>query len=341
MGKVEALELRLTLRHSFLNNSHPTRLLATFIQKRALEYSMNIMQKAAYAVITAGLISVSPAYAKEQKPAKVDQLELCGAFARTAPWCGEALEGDSSQIEAAQIFTITVRPDQYSEWIKIHQEKRRGITFTKTNDQGHKIRSGRPVINALARVIAVPPDGNMEGAMLFQALLSPDLKTATPLLDARQNYIGWHVYLLSSEGKHALLVDGTMIKLGGRHRTDGNMTLELDKLPQSRVISTTLVSRGDGTGLMEMLESTFIDHKTVHDQNGEIRVYSGLAGTFTPVSEDGNSVVGSYTNCRTAGQRLIERGNLRFDTGMLMTGPIGPAVQLAQNLKAVFTTSCR
>lgn len=287
-------------------------------------------------------LSMADVHAKE---IVADQLELCGASVRTAPWCDEALEGDTRQLQALQIVSISLTPKTGETWRELHLEKKRGITFTEVNDKGERVKTGRPVVPAVARVIAIPPSGNMEEAMLFQGLVSPDMSSVNVFLPADVNFIGWSIYVPSSEGKHALTLHGELVKLGGRHRDDGNLSPDITRLSESRIISTTLVTRGDGSGTIEALEATFVVHKLVHDRDGSFRVYSALPGTLAPISEDGTSVVGMYTNCRTAGQRLLERGNLRVDTaalaGAAATGGLTLVPQALQNVLALFRTSCR
>lgn len=293
----------------------------------------------AFSLIISGVAEV---HAKDKQP---DQLEQCGAFVRTAPFCGEAVEADTRQLQALQMRFVALNPERSAEWAKLHREKRRGISYIETGEDGKKAKAGRPVIHAVARVVGVPPSGNTDEAMLFQALLSPEMSNATLLLPAEGNFTGWSMYILSSDGKHALTLAGEIIKLDGRHRDDGNLQPDLSRLPESRLAGTLLVTRGDGTGMIEMLEATFMDHVLVHDRDGSTRVYSGLRGTFTPLEEDGLSVATAYTNCRTAGQRLVEKGNLRIDTATI--GAVGATAGLAlvpqvfQNLRALFGSSCR
>lgn len=283
---------------------------------------------------------VAEAHAKD-KEVVADQLEQCGAFVRTAPFCNESLEADTRQLQAIQIIPVTLSSETAMEWAKLHREKKRGVSLVETNEKGEKVQTGRPALNAVARVIALPPSGLLDEAMLFQALVSPDMKSVMVFLPAEGDFRGWSIYILSSEGKHALALSGELIKLDGRHRTDGNLEPDVARLPVSQVAGTTLVTRGDGSNVIEDLEATFLDHVLVHDRDGTTRVYSGLRGTFTPSHENGLSVAMAYTNCRTAGQRLVERGNLRADTSVLIAGPIVLAPQLVQNMLAVFRASCR
>ncbi len=285
---------------------------------------------------------VTNVHAKEAIP---DQLEQCGAFKNTAPFCGESLEVDTRQLDALQMYPVTLTPQMSAEWAKLHREKRRGIGYVETNEKGEKVKTGRPVIHAVARVIAIPPSGDLNETLLFQALLSPDMANATVLLPAEGNFVGWNIYILSPEGKHALTMSGQVIKLDGRHRTDGNIQPDAARLPESRLPSTLLVRRGDGSQAVETLQATFVDHVVVNDRDGSVRVYSGLKGTFTPLSEDTLSVATAYTNCRTVGQRLVERGNLRVDTGAIAaagaTGGLTLIPQVLTNLGAIFGSSCR
>lgn len=290
-------------------------------------------------------IFLSMADAKAQTTPVSDQLEQCGAFVRIAPFCGESLEVDTRQLQAVQIVSVSLTPRALTEWTKIHQEKKRGIAYTAINDKGEKVSAGRPVINAVVRVIAIPASGNSDEAMLFQGLVSPDLSSVLVLLPAEGNFSGWNIYILSSEGKHALTLAGEFVELGGRHRTDGNLTLDIARLPASRIASTQLVQRGDGSGTVEALEATFLDHKLVRDRDGSTRVYSGLAGTFTPISDDGTSVVAMFSNCRTMGQRLVERANLRADSATIAAAPATFGLSLAPQIysigKAIIHRSCR
>lgn len=296
-------------------------------------------------LLVVSAIASAPVSAKEAKPVVPDQLELCGAFVRIAPFCGEALEVDTRQLQALQLIYVPLTPAVGERWSKEHREKRRGIGYTTTDERGQTVQTGRPVIAAVARVVAIPPSNNLDEAMLFQALVKPDASGMLVLLPAEGDFSGWSIYIVSSEGKHAVTLDGQMIKLGGRHRARNNLTLDVTRLPASRVTSTALVTRGDGSGWIEAFEATFVDHKLVHDRDGSIRVYSGLPGTFTPLSEGGTSVVAMYTNCRTAGQRLTERGNLRVDsvsvTAAVATGGLTAIPQVAQNFLALFRKSCR
>lgn len=288
--------------------------------------------------------STAEADAKNQKP-EPDQLELCGAYMRVAPFCGESLLVDTRQLSAMQIISVPLSPERGEKWAKLHREKRRGISYIETNEKGEKVSTGRPVIPAVMRVIATPPAGTSGKTMLFQALVNPDMTSMSVLLPAGGNFIGWSAYILSSEGKHALTMSGELIKVGKVHRNDGNLSLDLSRLPTSQITNSLFVTRGDGSGAIEALEAAFVDHKLVRDRNGETRVYSGLYGTFTPISPDGTSVVAMYSNCRKAGQRLVEKGNLRIDSTALLsgaaTGGLTLLPQVIQNLLALRNKSCR
>lgn len=282
------------------------------------------------------------ALANSDEPA---QLEQCGAFARVAPFCAESFEFDTRELLAIQIIAVTPSAETIEEWAKIHREQRRGVGFTTVNNEGEPVQTGRPVVTAVARVIAVPPSGNMEEAMLYQALVTPDTTSMMILLPAEGDFTGWSMYIIASEGKRAVTLAGQWVRLSGRHRDDGNLTLDLDRLPESRVTATTLVRRGDGSNAIESLQDTFVEHVLVRDRDGGTRVYSGLQYTFLPSSEGGMSVATAYTNCRTAGQRLVERGSLRVDTTAVVsavaTSGLSLVPQAFRNALALIRTSCR
>jgi hypothetical protein len=264
-------------------------------------------------------------HAKSDESIKADQLEQCGAYKRVAPWCAEALEVDTRQLQDTQIILVPFTAAVAEKWQKMHKEKRRGIAYTEVNEEGETVKTGRPVLAAVMRVIAIPPSGKTDEALLFQALVKPDMSGVTVFLPADGDFQGWNLYVLSSEGKYALTLSGELFKVSGRHLNDGNLAPDTARLPESLVTSTLLLRRGDGSGAIEALEAAFVDHHIVNDRDldGNIirtRVYSGMAGTFTPISEDGTSVVASYSNCRTGGQRVLERGNLRLDTTDLAVG---------------------
>lgn len=296
----------------------------------------------ALALFAMSNIGVAEVYAKDVQP---EQLELCGAFVRTAPWCDEAIEGDSREIEAFQMYNVSFAVDVPEKWAKLHREKRRGIGFIGVNEEGQKVKAGRPVLHAVARVIAVPPGGTVEDAMLYQALLDPEGKGALILLPAEGDFTGWNMYILSSEGHDAVLINGQLIELGGRHRTDGNILPDFSRLPPSSLPFATLVQRGDGTGLIEALEATFTDHKKVHDSDGSVRIYSGLSRTFTPTAEGEMAMVEMHTNCRKAGQRLEAKANLRLDTanvvGAAATSGLALIPQAFSIMSALVGGSCR
>lgn len=275
-------------------------------------------------------------YAKSEKPIEADQLEQCGAYKKVAPFCAEALEVDTRQLQATQIILVPFTASVAEKWQKMHREKRRGIAYTEVNEQGETVRTGRPVLAAVMRLIAIPPSGNADEAMLFQALVKPDMSGVTAFLPADGDFRGWSLYILSSEGKYALTLSGELFKVSGRHLEDGNLVPDIARLPESRVTSTLLLRRGDGSGAIEALQAAFVDHHIVRDRDGSTRIYSGFAGTFTPISEDGTSVVSMYSNCRTGGQRVLERGTLRFDTMDVMSGGITAAPKVIQNGLALF-----
>lgn len=291
------------------------------------------------AVAACAFLAFTSQASANQQPA---QLEQCGAFVRVAPWCGEAMRLDTRQLQAMQIVPITLSPSASERWGQLHRERRRGIPFTETNAQGETVQSGRPVITALARVIARSPSGR---EVLYQALIAPDMTNVMVLLPAEVNFAGWTMYIIAGEGRNALTLSGQLIELGGRNRTDGHLTLDYPRLPASVVTSTTLVRRGDGTGIIEGFEATFVEHKVIHDRNGRTRVYSGLRYTFTPPSEGEMSVATGFTNCRRVDDRLVERGNLRVDTGTVSsavaTGGLTAIPLVIQNGLAILRRSCR
>ncbi|MCW1888804.1 MAG: hypothetical protein KIH67_004635 [Candidatus Moranbacteria bacterium] len=283
-------------------------------------------------------LSASPALAGERKPPEPAQLELCGAQTIAAPWCGESLEVDTRQIQGMQIVSIVLAPSVQAEWIRLHRD-RRGIGFTTVNAEGQTVPSGRGVISAVSRVVLIQ-DGDPE-PWLFQAVVSPDASVMMLLLPSEGNFVGARAFVISSDGRHALSMNGEIIRLGGRHRTDGNLSIDWSRLSESRIPATTLIRRGDGTGAVELLEATFTDHSLVNDRDGTVRVYSGLAGTFTPITEGGTTTV-EHTSCQTAGDRLVTRGNLRIDPATtVMTGGISLIPQAFQNLLVVLGSGCR
>ena len=283
-------------------------------------------------------LSSSPALAGEKRPPEPAQLEFCGAEVVAAPWCGESLEVDTRQLQGMQIFPIQLAPSVRAEWIRLHRD-RRGIGFTTVNAEGETVPSGRGVISAVSRAVLLK-DGDPE-PWLFQAVVSPDASVMMVLLPSEGNFAGARALIMSSDGRHALTMNGEIVRLGGRHRTDGSLSIDWSRLPESHISATTLIQRGDGTGAIELLEATFTDHSQVNDRDGTIRVYSGLAGTFTPITEGGTTTV-EHTSCQTAGDRLVTRGNLRIDPATaILTGGISLVPQLFQNVLVVFGRGCR
>lgn len=294
------------------------------------------------ALASAGAANATPAATPEPE---VAQLGLCGVFVRTDVYCNESVPVDTRQLQTAQIFIITLAPQAQEQWQRLHRERRRGITYTRVNEQGVQERVGRPAMPVVFRIFMQPPPGSHEEPFLAQGMIHGSSLVA--FLPGEGDFAGWSAFVISTEGERGLTTSGEVIRMGGRHRRDGHFSLDLTRLPSSLVPNTLFVRRGDGSNLVEELETTFSDHVVIRDRDGGTRVYSGLPGTFTPLSEGGTTIVAMFTNCRRADQRLMERGNLRLDSTTaagLLAGPVGlirPAIQIFQNLRALAGGSCR
>jgi hypothetical protein len=109
-----------------------------------------------------------------------------------------------------------------------------------------------------------------------------------------------------------------------------------EDLETSMVSETTVVRRGDGSGFMEVLESTFLDHVVL---NGDRR-YSGLSGTFTPIDENSGSIAINFDAEDTPGKRLTQCGNLKADTGLLAIPLLGLAIRAVSLIATAAKDRC-
>ncbi len=281
---------------------------------------------AALAIVT----GITPVAAKSQEAARPAQLEVCGLRSVNAPWCDEALAGNTAQLQSAQIVSVSITGRNQERWLRANRDKR-GVGWTQDNAEGEPETAGRSVIKAVYRVYLYPPSGQGE-PLLGQAVAAADGSALTLLLPANGNYVGWTAFVLSPRGDKALDMSGVVHDLSRRERRDGRLLTSIPReLQGSRITSTTLVRRGDGSNAIEALEATFTDRVRFADG----RRFSGLPGTFRPISEGGTTVL-AFTREDTVGDRLVTCGNLRIDPATaVITGGVS---LIPQGIQLLFTS---
>ncbi|MEY4482631.1 MAG: hypothetical protein RL693_83, partial [Verrucomicrobiota bacterium] len=264
------------------------------------------------------------------------QLEVCGIHSVNAPWCEEALPLNTLEFQRAQLLVIPIIGEDQQIWFRANRD-RRGIGFTKPGEDGKQEMAGRGVIKAVSRVYAYPPAGGTGQPVLLPAVAAEDGSSLTVLFPARGDFTGWTVFALSSRGDYALTIDGRVHRIQRRERRHDRLLNAIPpELAASQVTSTVLVARGDGSMVIEALEVTFTDRVRLSDG----RRFSGLPGTFTPISEGGTTVL-AFTREDTVGDRMVSCGNLRIDpaTGV-MTGGVSLIPQGVQLLLTALKSRC-
>ncbi len=281
-------------------------------------------------VLTVSGIFSQPVMAKEEAPKAAD-MEIRGLRPVEAPWQNEALSLDTRLVQSLQIIQIPLSVEARREWVKVNRDTR-GMVMVVDGEDGKPRLAGRSVMKITYRGLLWMPDG---GEVVTEAVMAPSGESITLLLPPNVDLSGVHAAILSSRGDYALTLSGELLKLKKNERG----TRLADQMPvgfnTSVITSSYLVTRGDGSRLIEDLEAIFSEHAVL---NGIFR-YSGLPGTFLSSNQDRYpSVAALYTREDTVGDRLVTCGNGRIDP-LLFTG-IGAILFGGTNLLVALRSHC-
>lgn len=286
------------------------------------------------AFILAALLAVSgiaqPVMAEEATP-QAAEMEIRGLRPVEAPWQNESLSLDTRLVQALQIIQVPLSAETRTEWARINRDKR-GIVMVVTGEDGKPRLAGRSVMKITYRALLWMPDG---GEVVTEAVMAPSGETITVLLPPNVDLSGVHVAILSSRGDYALTLSGELLKLKKKERGTRLAEQMPERFNTSVITSSYLVTRGDGSRLIEDLEAIFSEHAVL---NGTFH-YSGLPGTFLSSDQERYpSVAALYTREDTVGDRLVTCGNGRIDP-LLFTG-IGAVLNLGSNLIVALRSHC-